>query len=157
MASMANSKPEVDSATLNDLRAWMALVKLVRWNFPGLETEKALSEYRQTVIKNIRRGTAICAKDAGKVVGVLLFSTRQNMLSCMAVHPDYRRQGIASRMIHRMLENLPGDRPVVVITFREGDEKGIAPRALYRKLGFVEGEFCNEFDYPEQKFILSRA
>jgi hypothetical protein len=43
-----------------------------------------------------------------------------------------------------------------VITFREGDEKGIAPRALYKKLGFEEAEFCNEFNYPEQKFILRR-
>lgn len=154
---MGTSKPIVDFATLDDLPSWMALVTRVRWNFPGLECEEALAEHRQTVIKNIQRGTAICAKDGAKVVGVLLFSIRQNMLSCMAVHPDYRRQGIASDMIRRMLERLPVERPVEVITFREGDEKGIAPRALYQKLGFVAGEFCNEFDYPEQKFILHRS
>lgn len=154
---MEISEPVVGFATLADLPAWMALVSLVRWNFPGLENEEALTEHRQTVIKNIRRGTAICAKDGAKVVGVLLFSIRQNMLSCMAVHPDYRRQGIASRMIRLMLERLPAGRDVQVITFREGDEKGVAPRALYQSLGFVEGEFCCEFDYPEQKFILLRS
>lgn len=153
---MTNSNLLVSLAQMSDLPSWMKLVERVRWNFPGLESEEALADHRQMVIKNIRRGTAICAKDAGKVVGVLLFSIRQNMLSCMAVDPDYRRQGIASRMIQCMLACLPVDRPVQVITFREGDEKGIAPRALYKKLGFVEGEFCNEFDYPEQKFILSR-
>ncbi|GAP14470.1 acetyltransferases [Longilinea arvoryzae] len=143
-------------ARIDDLPSWMDLVELVRWNFPGLETEELLEGYRQTVIKNMDRDTAICARDAGKVIGVLLFSVNQCTLSCMAVHPDYRRQGIASGMIRLMLERLPAGRDVQVITFREGDEKGIAPRALYKSLGFVEGEFCNEFDYPEQKFILHR-
>lgn len=148
---------DIGFAQMSDLPSWMELVKLVRWNFPGLETEEALADHRQTVMKNIQRGSAICARDGEKVVGVLLFSVQQSMLSCMAVHPDYRRQGIASSMIRLMLERLPAGRDVQVITFREGDEKGIAPRALYQSLGFVAGEFCNEFNYPEQKMILHRS
>lgn len=41
-------------------------------------------------------------------------------------------------------------------TFRENDEKGAAPRALYKKFGFEEGEFLEEFGYPNQKLVLSR-
>ncbi len=144
-------------ARLSDLPSWMELVEAVRWNFPGLETEELLEGYRQTVIKNMKRETAICARVNGKVIGGLLFSVNQCMLSCMAVHPDYRRQGVAREMIRCMLERLPADRDVRVITFREGDEKGVAPRALYQSLGFVAGEFCNEFNYPEQIFILHRS
>ena len=36
----------------------------------------------------------------------------------------------------------------------EEDSKGTAPRALYRKFGFVEGELIEEFGYPNQRFIL---
>jgi len=45
---------------------------------------------------------------------------------------------------------------MLVYTFRENDEKGIAPRALYKKFGFVEGELNMELNYPHQKFILHR-
>lgn len=42
-----------------------------------------------------------------------------------------------------------------VETFRQDDEKGLAPRAFYQSLGFEEGELCCfEEEYPVQKFIL---
>lgn len=61
------------------------------------------------------------------------------MLCHMAVHPEYRRGKIATRMIAEMLKQLDPKRDVTVMTFREGDEKGIAPRALYQKLGLCRG------------------
>lgn len=39
-------------------------------------------------------------------------------------------------------------------TFRENDVKGIAPRKLYKKFGFEEGELIEEFEYPNQRFVL---
>ena len=50
------------------------------------------------------------------------------MLCCMAVHPNYRKYGIATKMIDLMLTKLPDNCDVVVTTFREEDEKGIAPQ-----------------------------
>ena len=38
-------------------------------------------------------------------------------------------------------------------TFREEYEKGIAPRTLYKKFGFVEDELIEEFVYPNQKIL----
>jgi len=104
--------------------------------------------------KNINRRSAICAKENSKVVGILLFSTKHNMISCMAVHPRYRRRSIARQMITLMFTKLDITKDITVTTFREYDEKGIAPRELYKKLGFVEDELIKEFDYPLQKLIL---
>jgi ribosomal protein S18 acetylase RimI-like enzyme len=145
---------KVKLATLDVLFSWMELIRLVSWNFPGLETEESLLSYQETVIKNINRNTAICATYHEKVVGVLLFSVKHSMLSCMAVHPNYRRYGIATKMINLMLTHLPNNCDIVVTTFREDDEKGIAPRTLYKQIGFTEGELCYEFNYPQQRFIL---
>lgn len=39
-------------------------------------------------------------------------------------------------------------------TFRENDVKGTAPRKLYKKYGFEEGELIEEFGYPNQRFVL---
>ena len=144
----------VGYATMDNLESWMQLIELVRWNFPGLGLQKEIEEYRKTVEKNINRKSAICALDNDKVVGFLLFSTKYNMLCHLAVHPDYRRKKIASRMIELMLSDLDRSKDIVVITFRENDEKGKAPRALYRSFGFEADELCNDMNYPEQKFIL---
>lgn len=147
---------KVRLATLDDLSSWMELIRLVSWNFPGLETEELITSYKGTVIKNINRNTAICATNHEVVVGLLLFSVNHSMLSCMAVHPNYRRYGIATKMIDLMLTQLPKNRDIVVTTFREENEKGIAPRELYKKIGFTEGELCYEFNHPQQRFILRR-
>ena len=132
----------------------MELVKSVRWNFPGLETEKALQEHKNTVLKFMRQKTAICVKDERRIIGVLLFSLKYNMICCLAVFPDYRNQGIGSRLLAYALERLDRTQSVTVSTFREEDEKGTAPRALYKKFGFIPDELIEEFGYPNQRFIL---
>lgn len=137
----------------DDLSRWVGLVRRVAWNFPGLETEAALAEHEATVAKCIGKGNAICAEAAGRIVGVLLFSRRLNMLCCMAVAPEYRRRGAAQGMFGLMLTIADPARDVTVTTFREDDPKGEAPRAFYEKQGFVPAELVAENGYPFQRFI----
>ena len=137
-----------------DIDSWMELVRSVSWNFPGLETSEKIDEHKNTVLKFISKRQAICVKDGGRVVGVLLFSRGHNMICCLAVSPDYRRRGIASLLMTEALNNLYRNRDITVSTFRENDPKGTAPRALYRKFGFSEGRLLIEFDYPNQEFVL---
>jgi len=144
-------------AKKENLSSWMSMVETVKWNFPGLETEEKVIEYKNTVKKNIDMGTAICALFGNMVVGILLFSIKHNMLCCMAVHPEFRRKHIASMMVQVMLDRMDKNRPIVVETFREEDDKGTAPRAFYKKVGFEEGELCFfENEYLEQRFYLRR-
>lgn len=137
-----------------DIHAWMALVEQVRWNFPGLETEAALEEHRNTVLKFMRRKSAICVKDEKGIKGVLLFSRKHNMICCLAVSEAYRKQGIGSKLLHCALGQLDRTKPITVSTFREDDEKGTAPRALYQKFGFRPEALIEEFGYPNQRFVL---
>ena len=139
----------------SDIDGWMKLVEEIRWNFPGLETEKSLNEHRQTVLRFISKGQALCAKDDyEKIIGVILFSRGHNMICCLGVSPAHRRCGVASRLLTMALEQLDRTKIICVSTFREGDEKATAPRALYKKFGFVEDELIEEFDYPNQRFVL---
>lgn len=141
-------------ASESNLNSWMSLIQIVKGNFPGLETEEKLDNYRATVKKNIDTKTAICALYGNMVIGFMLFSTEHNRLCHMAVHPEFRRMNIATRMFELMLEKMDKARPIVVETFREGNEKGAASRAFYKKMGFVEGEFTSFDNYPLQKFYL---
>lgn len=144
----------VNYGNVQDIESWMKLVLAVRSNFPGLETLDSMYEHRCTVLKFMEEQRAICVKDLEKVVGVLLFSKKHNMICCLAVLPEYRKQGIASKLLSTALDNLDRSKEITVSTFREDDVKGIAPRTLYKKFGFVEDELIEEFGYPNQRFIL---
>ena len=144
----------VQYGNAQEIDAWMALVRRIAWNFPGLETDDAIEEHRQTVLRFMGKQQALCVKDGNAVLGVMLFSRGHNMICCLGVDPDHRRRGIASALLRTALAQLDASRPICVSTFREEDEKGTAPRALYKKLGFTEAELLTEFGYPNQRFIL---
>jgi len=140
---------------ISDIDNWMKLVEEISWNFPGLETVEKIMEHRNTVLRFIEKGQALCVKDEhGGIIGVLLFSRGHNMICCLGVSPEHRRFGVASLLISKALEQLDRTKDISVSTFRAEDEKGIAPRALYKKFGFVENELTEEFGYPNQVFIL---
>ena len=155
---LAGSKPYDENPVFfgnpDDIESWMNLVRQVSRNFPGLEKDADLEEHRQTVLKFMGKKQALCTKNGEEITGVLLFSRNRNMICCLAVSPKQRRKGIASRLLEKALDELDRNREITVSTFREDDEKGIAPRALYRKYGFCEGELTEEFSYPNQVFVL---
>ena len=134
--------------------SWMQLVRKVSWNFPGLETEERLEEHKQTVLKFMKKKQALCVRNGETVAGVLLFSSGKNMICCLAVDPEQRKRGLASILLRKALDELDRSKEITVSTFRENDDKGAAPRALYRKFGFQEGEMTEVFGYPNQVFVL---
>ena len=145
---------EVEYGVLRDIGPWMELVKQIRWNFPGLETQLALEDHQQTVVRFIGEHRALCVKNGDKVIGVLLLSKKHNMICCLGVAPEHRRNGIASALLEKALSELDRSNDITVTTFRDNDEKGIAPRALYKRFGFAEEKLMVENDYPVQRFVL---
>ena len=145
---------KVDYGTAQDIESWIELVHRVSWNFPGLETEAAIEDHRKTVLRFMDENRALCIKDDEKVVGVLLLSKKHNMICCLAVAPEYRRKGIASALLEKALSALDRSNDITVTTFRDNDEKGIAPRELYKRFGFTEEKLMIENDYPVQRFVL---
>lgn len=140
-----------------DIENWMRLVNEISWNFPGLETQEKLDEHKATVLKFMGQRQAIGVKVGDGIAGVMLFSKGHNMICCLGVSPDYRRRGVASMLMNEALRNLDRTREISVCTFRADDEKGVAPRALYEKYGFIEDALVEAMGYPNQKYILHPA
>ena len=145
---------KVEFGRTSDIDSWMQLVRKVSWNFPGLETEQSIDEHKITVLKFMNDKRALCVKNEQDIVGVLLYSRKHNMICCVAVDPAYRKMGIATLLLREALDKLDRDKDITVSTFRENDVKGTAPRKLYKKFGFEEGELIEEFGYPNQRFVL---
>ena len=145
---------KVELGKPSDIDSWMQLVRKVSWNFPGLETEQSIEEHKMTVLKFMNDKRALCVRNEQDIVGVLLYSRKHNMICCLAVDPAYRKREIASLLLREAIDKLDRDKDITVSTFREDDIKGIAPRKLYKKFGFEEGELIEEFGYPNQRFVL---
>ena len=139
-----------------DLDNWMDLVENVKDSFPGLETREALEEHRRTVLEFMGRDAAVCAKIDGRIVGTLLFSRADHMLCFLAVDEACRRQHIAGNMVAYMLSLMEPGTDIMVTTYRAGVPEGVAARAFYKRLGFVEGRLAEEFGSPVQEFVLKR-
>lgn len=139
----------------NDINDWANLVNELKTSFPGLGTRDEINEHIRLVLEFMDKKEALCVKIDKKIVGVLLFSKDKNMICCLGVSSKYRKIGIGSMLLEEAINNLDRKKEIVVSTFREEDKNGIAPRNLYKKFGFVEGELIEEFGYPAQKLILS--
>ncbi len=97
MVVLRQNNIKIKLATKQDLDNWINLVNKVKASFPGLETEDALDEHRNTVLDFMDKGCAICAKTDNQIVGTLLFSKKTNTLCLLAVDREYRRQHIAEK------------------------------------------------------------
>ena len=146
----------IEPGTKQDIDSWMKLVEKVKDAFPGLETKEALNEHRSTVLDFMGRDAAICAKEQGKIVGILLFSNENNQICFLAVDAEHRRQHIAEKMVSYMLTLTNPKNDIFVTTYRDGVTEGAAARAFYKRIGFAEGKLTEEFGSPVQEFVLKR-
>lgn len=153
---VSGEKIEIKLGNIGDIDSWMELIKKVKDDFPGLETEESMNEHRTTVLAFMGNESAICAKSNNKIVGTLLFSKENHMLCFLAVDIEYRRQHIAEKMVTYMFSMMDLGVDVLVTTYRQGVPEGIAARAFYKRMGFVEGRLTEEFGSPVQEFILKR-
>ena len=134
-----------------DIPGWMELVRSVQENFPGLDE----ADYRAQLARRIEQGEAWVFRDGCKIPAALLFSKERQELDFIAVSPDYRRRGLAVRLVETAAAQFPVGTELSVTTYREGDPVGEAARAFYRALGFVPGEEITVFDYPCQRLTLT--
>lgn len=147
----------IELGTKEDIDNWMKLVETVKDAFPGLETQEALNDHKNTVLDFMGKASAVCAKEQGEIIGTLLFSAENNELCFLAVDPEYRRQHIAEQMVSYMLTKMASLGDITVTTYRDGVPEGTAARAFYKRMGFTEGELTEVFGSPVQQFVLRRS
>ena len=133
-----------------DISSILSMMEQVKEAFPGYQE----IEFLKALYKAIDCKTAFLEEREGRLAGMLTFSYQEKELTFLAVVPEFRKQGVGKRLIKRMAECFAEGETVHVITFREGDQKGMAARYCYHSCGFVDDEELVVFDYPCQKMVL---
>ena len=92
-------------ATLNDCKKWFSFAKGVMHDFYDIDLPND-ENYKNAIIKNIKRETAIYIEDNEKIVGGMIFSPNQNHIGWLAVDPKYIRKGIGTALVNYMFKKL---------------------------------------------------
>ena len=141
---------EVSYAAPEDIPRWMEFTALVIDGFPRLDGPSHLEQVRQ----HIQRREALIMRDGSTLIGAAAFSRRAGRIDFLAVHPQYRRYGVAEALLDFMLGRLFAGQDVSITTFRQGDRADPGQREEYLRLGFTEAELLTEFGYPTQRLVL---
>lgn len=134
-----------------DIPGWMELVRTVQDKFPGLDEE----EYAAALPKRIAKGEAWVFRDGDRILAALLYSKKRRELDFLAVSPDFRRRGLARKLVETAAAQLSVGTMFSVVTYRAGDPMGVDAREFYEAMGFVPGEELIVYGYPCQRFSIT--
>lgn len=138
---------------LAHLESCLSFAEIIQYDCPGMEADGAMQYFCDDVVSYIKQGGAIYVADGSMIVGMLLFAKEQGRICYLAVHPEYRRQKLASKMLKLMKTCLSKGQGITVETFRSEDPKGEAARSFYTSLGFQPGSLGMHNGYPIQEFL----
>ena len=130
-----------------DLDAAMALYSAVRTDFPALSPES----FREALSRNLSRGSVFGVWGDGALAGLLVCSPPLSRISFLAVHPGYRRRGIAGALMKHALALFGGK--AELFTYAPKDGKDTPALALYRSLGFREAGRAPDFAVPAVRMV----
>ena len=141
--------------TPEEIEKWMELVHRVRWNFPGLETQ-AGAERTSGNSSQIHGKAAggLRKRRGGDGRSPAVFTGAQSDLLPCGCSRIPQARGRFPAHGGSIGQSGQDEGIITAPTFRADDEKGIAPRALYQKYGFVPGKLIEEFGYPNQELAL---
>ncbi|MBQ7012832.1 MAG: ribosomal protein S18-alanine N-acetyltransferase [Oscillospiraceae bacterium] len=113
--------------------------------------------YEMFQLEATRRGGMVLAavNESGKLMGFLTASYVMDTadLTNVAVHPEFRRQGVGGMLIEAMLQEL-GDGVEVLLEVRVSNHAAIG---MYESFGFVPvGTRKNYYDHPVEDAILMK-
>ena len=153
ISSKVFTKEDICIARVEDIPAWMDLMRLVIDGYPVMDE----TDYLKEITRAIEENRALILKSCDILIGAMIFSKIANSIEFLGIHPQYRNQKIQKLFLEVLLETyLPGQE-ISMTTYREGDKADTGHRGLLKSLGFAERELLIEYGYPTQRFVFSSS
>ncbi len=134
-----NPGRKITIAAMHDLERWLALCDRVKGEFHGIDLRNDES-YRNAVVKNIERGSAVFVAEGERIIGAMIYSTRSKHIGWIAVDPEYRRQGIGAALVAYFFDRFGDTEVLTVKTFLKSDVSGPRAHGFYESMGFIAEE-----------------
>ena len=151
ISSKVFTKEDICIARVEDIPAWMDLMRLVIDGYPIMDE----TDYLKEITRAIEENRALILKSCDILIGAMIFSKIANSIEFLGIHPQYRNQKIQKLFLEVLLETyLPGQE-ISMTTYREGDKADTGHRGLLKSLGFAERELLIEYGYPTQRFVFN--
>lgn len=131
------------SLKTEDFGAAFAFYQAVWAEFPALSPDS----FRDALSRNLARGSVRGVWCGEKLAGLLVYSPILARISFLAVHPDFRRRGIAWALMKDTLEILGGKAELYTY------EKDTPALALYKSLGFREAGTADGYAVPVLRMV----
>lgn len=140
-----------EQATAQDISALMELVSSMQEHLPCFDE----AEYEKQLARRIEHDEAWLFRNGAEITAALLFSREKRELDFLAVSPEYRRHGLAQKLVETAAAQLPVGAELSVVIYREGDAIGAEARAFFGALGFTIAEELTMFDSPCQRMTVT--
>ena len=135
-------------AKVEDADSCIHLMKLVKNDFPGYREDA----FRTALLEMIEKGEVFVSKDDGMLEGMVGFSREKKELTLLAVHPDCRREGIATRLIYTVAGCFEPEDEISVIA--HGDEEEMEElKGFYHSCGFEDDDDIISDDPTCQRMV----
>ena len=145
-------REKIAFAVRGDIPGWLNLVRLSIDGFPHLDE----AEHLERLSECIQNRCALILKDGKTVIGGMAFERETGEIHFLAVHPQYRKEGIERAFCEKLLHGLTAAPEISVTTFRSGDRADTGHRKALQNMGFMEDRLLVEFGYPTQRLVLRR-
>lgn len=109
------------------------LAELCKNYFAGYDSKRM----KRLIRKKVSLGEIYIISHKGTTAGFVTFSKKNKTLDYIAVHPDYRNSGIASRLMVTAMAQFDIGDELSIVTFREDHPQSDGAKRLYNKFGFA--------------------
>lgn len=134
-----------------DIGQVLSMMEEVKEDFPGYQE----AGFLEVLEKAIQNREVFLEEAEGELVGMISFFREEKEITFLVVRPEFRKCGIAGKLIERVKSCFRSGEELSVVTFQAGDERGIAARHCYHASGFKDGEKLTVFEYPCQKLTVT--
>lgn len=126
-------------ATHENKSAWIKLADNVANIFgnPTMSTDRDFHEYMDGKLSKFEALISIDRR-SGNCLGIIAFSRTYNRITWFGVFEQYRGKGIGTRLLSTALRQLDTSKEITVDTYRDDYPAGLAARAVYHKVGFID-------------------
>lgn len=144
---------EIKKAALGDAHELFEALSELDRLCVGAEGWSAASFKSETAKEN---GVVLYIAENGQIAGLICgyYAVGESDITSVAVHPDFRRRGLAKRLIRAFEKQLPDDTEAIFLEVRESNTAAVS---LYEKCGFKALSIRKNFyESPRENAVVMK-